>query len=188
MNRFKAAVHRIAVCYPSESLSRQLRLWAIAHDDCGIEPVFGRSIGEIRRSLSGAETVLVDAGNDHAQAIELFSQSVARLGSRHVAVYTEKIHEGLELFVRTQGSWLLLGPLDHWQWEDFFSSMLPPDRQASTARESDWRGPHKRLPQRTCCNDPIAHRGKGRANRSLSSMFTSRPPVDTGKQAGESNR
>ena len=47
------------------------------HEDCGIEPVFGRSALEIRHSFNGADRVLVDASDDHAQAIELFSQSVA---------------------------------------------------------------------------------------------------------------
>jgi len=129
MKIIEAVVHSIAVGYPTGSLFRQVALWAHKHKDCGIEPFFGRSALEIRRSLNGADMVLVDASDDHAQAIELFSQSVARLGSRRVAVYTERMHEGLELFVRTQGAWLLMGPLDGRQWEEFFSSMLPPAGQ-----------------------------------------------------------
>jgi hypothetical protein len=116
-----------------------LASWASNHADCGVEPVFGRSALEIRRSLDGADRVLVDASDDHAQAIELFSQSVTRLGSRHVAVYTERMHEELELFVRTQGAWLLLGPLDHEQWEEFFSTMLPPAPQEAVPRQSPRR-------------------------------------------------
>ena len=139
MNIIEAVVHRIVVGYPSESLSRQVALWAGRHADCGIAPVFGRSAWEIRRWLNGADTVLVNASDDHAQAIELFAQSVARLGSRRVAVYTERMHEELELFVRTQGAWLLLGPLDHGQWEEFFSSMLPLAR-----REAVHENPGKR--------------------------------------------
>ena len=139
MTTIEAAVRRIAVCYPTESLSRQMALWARRHEDCQIEPVFGRSALEIRRSLSGIDRVLVDASDDHAQAIELFSQSVVRLGSQHVAVYTERMHEGLELFVRTQGAWLLLGPLNAWQWEEFFLDMLPPARQEPVRRHSPRR-------------------------------------------------
>ena len=80
---------------------------------------------------------LVDASDDHAQAIDLFSQAVARLGARHASVYTERMHEGLELFVRTQGAWLLLGPLTDEQWEDYFSMMLPAtqDRRSREAAE-----------------------------------------------------
>jgi hypothetical protein len=134
MTMIEAVVHSIAIGYPTESLSRQLALWARKREDCEIEPVFGRSALEIRRSLHGADAVLIDASDDHAQAIELFSKSVVRLGSRRVAVYTERMHEGLELFVRTQGAWLLLGPLSERQWEEFFSSMLPPARQEPMRR------------------------------------------------------
>ena len=109
-------------------------------DRAGLRPVgLGDSPVVERRRL-----VLVDASDDHAQAIELFSQSVARLGSRRVAVYTERMHEGLELFVRTQGAWLLLGPLNNRQWEEFFSSMLPPARRGTGARQSPGGGPRKR--------------------------------------------
>ncbi len=136
MNIIETVVHNIALGYPTESLSCQMALWANQREDCGFEPVFGRSAPEIRQSLNGADMVLVDASDDHAQAIELFSQSIARLGSRRVAVYTERMHEGLELFVRTQGAWLLLGPLSSRQWEEFFSSMLPPAYQEPLLRQN----------------------------------------------------
>jgi len=139
MNILEAVVHSIAVAYPTRSLFRQVTLWAHEREDCGIEPVFSRSALEIRRSLNGTDMVLVDASDDHAQAIELFLQSVARLGSRRVAVYTERMHAGLEVFVRTQGAWLLFGPLDSKQWEEFFSSMLPRARREPLRRQSPWR-------------------------------------------------
>ena len=44
-----------------------------------IEPVFGRSALEIRQSLHGAERVLVDASDDHAQAIVLMRASSGAL-------------------------------------------------------------------------------------------------------------
>ena len=139
MTATEVVVHRIAVCYPTESLSRQVARWARNHEGLQIEPVFGRSVWEIRRALNAADTVLVDASDDHAQAIELFSQAVAGLGARHVTVYTERMHEGLELFVRTQGAWLLLGPMDNDLWEEFFSSSLPASRREAAGRERSWR-------------------------------------------------
>ncbi len=135
MTKFEAVVHSIALCYPTESLCQQVALWARNHTDCGIEPIFDRSVLAIRRSLSGADVVLVDASNDHAQAIELFSQALVRHGARRVVVYTERMHEGLELFVRTQGAWLLLGPLDQRQWDGLFSSMLPPAEKEPAQRQ-----------------------------------------------------
>ena len=129
------AVQRIAVCYPTKSLSCQMAQWVEGRDDCRVEPVVARSAMAIRRSLDGADMALVDASEDHEQAIDLYSQAVARLGARKASVYTERMHEGLELFVRTQGSWLLLGPLTDKQWNDYFSMMLPDTRKRVPGRE-----------------------------------------------------
>ena len=84
------AVQRIAVCYPTESLSCQVAQWAEGRDDCRVEPVIARSALAIRRSLDGADVALVDASNDHEQAVDLYSQAVARLGARKASVYTEQ--------------------------------------------------------------------------------------------------
>ena len=124
MTMNEAVVRRISVCYPSDSLSCQMAQWAGEHEECTVEPVFARSTLELRRLLQGADMVLIDATEDHAQAIDAFSQSIARLGSSRVTVYSERMHEGLELFVRKQGSWLLLGPLDRVEWEGLFSRTL----------------------------------------------------------------
>ncbi len=124
MTTTEAVVQRIAICYPTESLSGQVARWSRGRDDCRVETVCARTAAAIRGALDGAHLALVDASDDHAQAIDLFSQAVARLGSRRASVYTERMHEGLELFVRTQGAWLLLGPLTDEQWEDYFSMML----------------------------------------------------------------
>ena len=124
MTAIEADVRHIVVCYPTESLSSQVARWGREHDDCRIEPTFARNVWDIRRSYEGADIVVVDATEDHAQAIDAFSQSVARLGSGRTLVYTERMHDGLELFVRTQGSWLLLGPLDEVQWDELFTTML----------------------------------------------------------------
>jgi hypothetical protein len=80
--------------------------------------------------MLNATLAIIDASEDHAQAIDAFSQSVARLGAYKTVVYTEKMHEGLELFVRFQGSLLLYGPLSQVQWEDFFRRTLPPNEQS----------------------------------------------------------
>jgi hypothetical protein len=149
MTNREAIVERIALCYPTESLSDQVAQWAEGREDCEVEPVLARSAMGIRQSLDGADLALVDASDDHAQAIELFSQAVARLGARRTSVYTERMHEGLESFVRTQGAWLLLGPLTDEQWDDYFATMLPPARRerrpasghpgAPAPRHASWR-------------------------------------------------
>ena len=99
-----------------------------------METVRARSAVAIRCALGGADLALVDASDDHAQAVDLFSQAVARLGARQASVYTERMHEGLEHFVRTQGAWLLLGPLTDREWEDYFATVLPAARQGASQR------------------------------------------------------
>jgi hypothetical protein len=105
--------------------------------------VLARSATAIGRSLDGADMALVDASDDHDQAIDLYSQAVVRLGARKASVYTERMHEGLELFVRTQGSWLLLGPMTNDQWNDYFATMLPDTRKREgcepARRQSSWQ-------------------------------------------------
>ncbi|MGA2620845.1 MAG: hypothetical protein ABSF26_24755 [Thermoguttaceae bacterium] len=115
----------IVVFYPCESLRRQIRTWAGKHPDRRIETALGRSAREIGNVVRGADMALLDATEDHAQAIDAFSQALTCLGAEGTAVYTEQMHEGLELFVRRQGAPLLFGPLDEQQWEGFFERTLP---------------------------------------------------------------
>lgn len=138
----EAVVQRIAICYPTESLSGQVSRWSRGRDECRVETVSARTASAIRGALDGAHLALVDASDDHAQAIDLFSQAVARMGARHASVYTERMHEGLESFVRTQGAWLLLGPLTDEQWEDYFSTMLPAAQNTGGREAAD--GPMSR--------------------------------------------
>ncbi len=129
-----ALAAEIVVFYPCGSLRRQIASWARKHPDCRIETALGRSAREIGDAVRGAEMALLDATQDHAQAIDAFSQALAGLGAEGTAVYTEQMHEGLELFVRRQGTPLLFGPLDERQWEGFFERARP-RRQ----RRHSWR-------------------------------------------------
>ena len=40
-------------------------------------------------------------------------------------MYSERIREGLEMFVRSRGALLLLGPLSEAEWDAFFDRRLP---------------------------------------------------------------
>ena len=125
----QSALQHIAVCCPTESLSGQIARWTQSRDDRTVEPLFGLTVAAARRVLGHAAAALIDAADDREHAIDLFSQAVAVLPGRRVAVYTERMHEGLELFVRAQGAWLLLGPLSGEEWEDVFSSLLRQSRR-----------------------------------------------------------
>jgi hypothetical protein len=117
METMEAHVNRIAVCYPTESLSWQMARWSRGKTRCAVEPCFTRSLIDIRRTVRGADFVVVDATADYAQAIDAYSQAAAQVGPQRVAVYSEEMHEGLEQFVRPRGSWVLLGPLGSDEWE-----------------------------------------------------------------------
>jgi hypothetical protein len=117
-------IREIVLFYPSGSLARQVTTWAAGRASCAVEPVFARSFPGIHGAIRGANLILVDATDDYPQAMEAFSQALAWLGAGATAVYTEKMHEGLELFVRLHGSLLLLGPLDEVEWDGFFQRAL----------------------------------------------------------------
>ncbi len=51
----EAAVQRIAICYPTESLSGQVARWAQGRDDCRVKPVFARSAVAIGGALDDAQ-------------------------------------------------------------------------------------------------------------------------------------
>ena len=114
----------VLLLYPGESLKDQIDIWALRHPDRQVVASFVRSLPEIRWLLRHAGASLVDATEDPAQATDAFLQSVARLGSRAVTMYSETMHDGLELFTRMQGSLFLAGPLFDEQWEELFERLL----------------------------------------------------------------
>ena len=127
----KPTVYDIVVFYPCASLARQMAVWARKHAEFRVKPVFSRLAHEIRSSIDGADLVLVDATQDHDQAIDAFSRALGHLGAAGTAVYTERMHDGMELFVRRQGAQLLFGPLAEGQWEGFFGSASAAQRSRS---------------------------------------------------------
>lgn len=106
----------VLLLYPGESLTSQGDFWASRHPSRNVASSFERSLPELRRLLHGASAVIIDATDDHAQAIDAFLQAIKQLGPGAVTVYTEIMHDGLELFVRTHGSLVMLGPSFDGHW------------------------------------------------------------------------
>jgi hypothetical protein len=86
---------------------------------------------EIRAVLARADVALIDATEDQFHAAEAFAEAAESLGAGAAAVYTERMHDGLELFVRSRGAQLLLGPLAEAEWDGFFARTLPAGRRRS---------------------------------------------------------
>ncbi|MFW6125239.1 MAG: hypothetical protein ACOC46_03755 [Pirellulales bacterium] len=121
----------VVLLYPDELLIAKVGRWVAARAGCRLRVSRSRSLPEIREAVKGAAAVVVDATGDHAQAADALLQAVARRGAKAVAVYTERLEEGFELFVRRQGALLLVGPLSDACWEGF---LAPRVRAALTER------------------------------------------------------
>jgi hypothetical protein len=114
----------IIVFYPGQSLTEQMAAWRERHPDCNLELSFATTHSGIRNALRHAALALLDATADPDQISEGFAQAVAKLGAYSTAVYSETMHEWLELSVRVRGVLLLLGPMTGAQWDGFFERML----------------------------------------------------------------
>lgn len=122
MPKSDRAVREVVLLYPGDSLSQQAAAWGRNHADCAVRRSAVKSLPGIRSALHGADLALIDATDDYPQAIDAFSQARSQLGAEATTIYTERMHEGLEMFVRLHGSLLLLGPLGDAEWDGFFES------------------------------------------------------------------
>jgi hypothetical protein len=114
----------IAVFYPGNLLMHQVSDWAIHYPAHDFVFCFPRTAAEVRRVLRQSAIAIVDATDDPAQAMAAIAQATDLLERERVAVYTESIHEGLELFVRARGVLLLLGPMGNAPWDDQLTTMI----------------------------------------------------------------
>ena len=72
---------------------------------------------------------VIDATEDHALATEAFSQAAMQLGAAGAVMYSERMDDGVELFVRSRGALMLLGPLEEAEWEGVFNLALHRERK-----------------------------------------------------------
>jgi hypothetical protein len=115
----------IVLFYPNRLLTNQVFDWADRHGGCKTSVAFERTLPGIRKCLRRCELAVINATDDPSQASDAFLQAVSILKCDSVAVYTEKMHEGLELFVRTLGAPLLLGPMNFEEVEDYLEHKFP---------------------------------------------------------------
>ncbi|MGD0382822.1 MAG: hypothetical protein ABSA77_04810 [Thermoguttaceae bacterium] len=115
----------IVLFYPGRLLADQIHAWAQQYGGCRAAVSFERSLPGIRKWARRAALAVIDASSDPAQGTDAFLQSVSILTSDAVAVYTEKMHYGLEELVRMFGAPLLLGPMSMEEWEHFLEHKFP---------------------------------------------------------------
>lgn len=163
----------VLLFYPGESLSDQLGFWAARYSQRHVTTSFERSLPEIRKLLRNTTTVVIDASADPSQATDAFLQAVTQLGANAVTMYTEKMHDDLEMFVRVRGSLFILGPLFEQQWDELFERLLRTKNNSLATRLA--------MQQRRHSVDSNGHRER------LRSRFTNRFRARFGWPFTESN-
>jgi hypothetical protein len=116
---------KIVIFYPGRSLAGQMEAWSERHGGQQLQVSRERSLAGIRRRIRRVDFVVIDATDDPAQASDAFFQIYKALGSESMAVYTEVIHDGLEILVRRLGVSLLLGPMAVFEWDGLFAHKFP---------------------------------------------------------------
>ena len=114
----------IVVFHSGDSLMRQLGVWSDGYPECNLCLSSAESLLEIYKASRRGAFVLIDVAEDPKRARLVMLQVTAAREAPAVAVYTEVADEGLELFVRTRGGLLLLGPMSNASWDGVFEGVL----------------------------------------------------------------
>jgi hypothetical protein len=123
--------------FASESLLDQVdRVWSLLAPP-GVTLCRATGGAELRRALAGCRRALIDATDAPDAAREALALGLDRPGRENLAVYTETMHAGLELFARTRGVIVLLGPMSLMEWAGLVQPA--PRRPASAAVPSAGR-------------------------------------------------
>ena len=112
----------VALLYPGDSLVQQTSDYCGRRLACEFQSSRADSPSELREVFRHTAISVIDATSDPDRAVAAL-ELAAEMPDRHCpAVYTEKVHEGLELSVRSRGALLLLGPLSQPDWEGLFEA------------------------------------------------------------------
>ncbi len=137
----------------------QVSSWAGENLRCDFEFCFPVSVDQIQTAFRKRSVSIIDATEDPSRAASTLLHALAESGGGVAAVYTEMMHRGLELFVRSRGALFLLGPLDNTAWEELLETMTARiDQQPSDGLErfeqrgndhrasSSWKGTRRPSP------------------------------------------
>jgi hypothetical protein len=105
----------LLLAWPTDSLVRQLEGWQRNHPDVSLRRTAPG--GEAVADLTDADLTIIDATDRPREALEVLARICGGSDRLPVTVYSERMHEGLELFVRQCGILLLLGPMEQHEWE-----------------------------------------------------------------------
>ncbi len=108
----------LLLAWPTDSLVRQLEGWQRNHPHVAVRRTApgGEAVGD----LMDADLTIIDATDRPREALETLARVHGGSDRLDVAVYSERMHEGLEVFVRQRGILLLLGPMEQHEWDALF--------------------------------------------------------------------
>jgi hypothetical protein len=106
-----------------ESLLFQVATWVRSEGRFSLRLVTSPDPFTTARALDEAAIAIVDATREPGEAMGILERSLRRLGPGRLVVYSERMHEGLELFVRVRCVPLLLGPMSPPEWEAVFEPL-----------------------------------------------------------------
>jgi hypothetical protein len=118
----------IMLLHAGESLQEQIAEWGCLHPTVRIQLALSAVPTTVRTLMSDVVSIVIDATEHPDAATQTLESVLAIIQSVEtelkLGVYTEKVHEGLELFVRRRGILFLLGPMVMAEWDGFFEGVV----------------------------------------------------------------
>jgi hypothetical protein len=113
----------VVLFYAEESLLYQVASWVRREGRFSMRLTTSRDPSVIAGALDDAVVAIADATRQPGEAMAVMERALLRIGPRRVAIYSEQLHNGLEIFVRVRGVTLLAGPMGPPDWEAFFEPL-----------------------------------------------------------------
>ena len=120
----------VAIFYPDDRLLSDLSAWFARNPRFHMEVVLSRRMSVMRSIAAQATFSIIDATQCLDPAITALGVALECVPPERILLYTQRMHEGLELFVRCRGVLMLLGPASQIEWE---AALRPAKRPINVA-------------------------------------------------------
>ena len=106
----------LALFHATESLVLQLMRSCGPHRTPALRVVRSRHPEVVGNAFDSSAFSIIDATADPREALAILDEGISRGSQARIGVYTEIMHEGLEIPVRSLGVALWLGPCSESDW------------------------------------------------------------------------
>lgn len=107
----------VAIFYPDDRLLSDLSEWFYRNPRFHLQVVLSRQMSVMRSIAAQATFSVINATQCLDSAINALGVALECAPCERILLYTERMHDGLELFVRCRGVLMLLGPASQIEWE-----------------------------------------------------------------------